>query len=105
MDKETFERKLEREIQANADKKKQGQSNNIQKGPNIEMENLNIPNMDSLEQDELRELSKVFMLLNAYAQYKQHAIGCRLAGNISLALHFERIADIAYEKLPIWARW
>lgn len=54
---------------------------------------------------EFKRIERVFKDLAIYAEAKRHAMALRLKGEVSMALVFERDADVAYKRLPQWARW
>lgn len=72
-----------------------------------------LPNLDGYNSPEdmaairadLKELSAGVLLLASYAEAKESAMRCRLAGNIKDAVIFESAADSVYAKLPTWAKW
>lgn len=43
--------------------------------------------------------------LGAYAENKATAMRCRISGNITAAICYERICEDIYEGLPAFARW
>ncbi len=64
-----------------------------------------IPNLDGMSEDEVRQCERVFGLLAAYASHKANAMKWRAAGDIEVAIGHERAADTMYRRLPEWARW
>jgi hypothetical protein len=88
---------------------------------------MEIPNFDSMNQDELRsfwskwhvttrnkaseivgnrsDAHKIVEVLACYALNKSIAIGLRLEGKISTAMKYEDDCQRAYERLPADVRW
>ncbi|SHG88675.1 hypothetical protein [Bradyrhizobium erythrophlei] len=66
---------------------------------------INVPNLDCLDQSELRELAKHLLALSRYASQKAHAMDLRSSGKIKLALYAEEILDKRYQALPTEWRW
>jgi hypothetical protein len=71
----------------------------------ITKDDISIPNLDSLDQEELNELARVFFILNRYCTAKVCAMTCRLEGQINFALLYEKACDLDYEKLPDYVKW
>lgn len=70
-----------------------------------ETHEVSIPNLDTMEVEELEEFRLVLSLLQQYVWFKTHAIEERLGGKINLALEHEFDCDRVYKQLPEWARW
>jgi hypothetical protein len=66
---------------------------------------LNVPNLDCMEDEELMAMRNVFLLMANYCSHKADAHLMRLDGNIPAALSSEALADRIYHILPPWARW
>lgn len=66
---------------------------------------LNVPNLDCMEEEELATLRDVFSLLSSYCERKSKARQLRLSGRIDAATQYENMADTTYRMLPQWARW
>lgn len=66
---------------------------------------LELPNMDALPADELRELDRVLRKAADYANYKFLAYYARLAGEIDKALRYEAKCERLYGELPKDVRW
>ena len=62
-------------------------------------------NLDALSPEELREAASALATLRHYAVKKEAAMKHRLNGNIESALIAEEKCDVAYHKLPKWAKW
>lgn len=65
----------------------------------------NIPNLDGMTPDELREASDAFRMLSLYASNKARAMRERVNGNITSALSIEHACDRIYQTLPRSYRW
>ena len=64
-----------------------------------------IPNLDSMDKDELRKWENYFSTLSRYCFNKQLAITERLNGNINNALAAERACEQEYKTLPRELQW
>lgn len=69
------------------------------------MDEIQTPNLDCLEIDELRQVEITFARLAAYAGHKKDAMAMRLKGDIEAALASEKAADNQYQQLPAPVRW
>jgi hypothetical protein len=69
------------------------------------MKEFDVPNLDSLNSEDLSDLAEVFLNLFSYARYKAASVDRRLAGEIAEALKYETVCDGVYKDLPDWARW
>ncbi len=69
------------------------------------MNNFEVPNLDGLNDDELREVDRTYTALAIITDAMIRARALRLKGDIDAALSFERFADARIKKLPQWARW
>ena len=88
---------------------------------------MDIPNFDTMSQDELRtfwstwhvttkkraikftgerkDARQIMENLACYAINKSCAIGLRLEGEIPKAMKYETACELAYERLPVDVRW
>lgn len=66
---------------------------------------LELPNMDGMSEDELKELETVLGVAACYAGHKRLAMEYRTKGDIECGLAHERICDEMYEQLPQECRW
>ena len=67
---------------------------------------LEAPNLDAVDDvDELLRFSLICRNLSDYSNLKAAAIGARKAGQISLALHYEKECELVYSLLPMVVRW
>lgn len=58
-------------------------------------------NLDSInEPEELEKLAGIYASLADYANTKAAAVRSRLAGNINVAIHYEKVCDKIYSELP-----
>lgn len=64
-----------------------------------------MPNLDGMTPDELREASEAFRMLSLYAAKKSRAMRERGNGNITSALSVENACDRIYQTLPQSYRW
>jgi hypothetical protein len=64
-----------------------------------------VPNLDAMDEDALKEMAHTFALLSAYAGHKATATRLRDVGDIDAALASEKAAETQYRKLPSWAQW
>ena len=72
-----------------------------------------LPNLDCFTspetllgiEQEAKELSVHFRTFASYCEGKRHAMQCRLAGKIELALKFEAACDVVYKRLPTSFKW
>ena len=66
---------------------------------------LDVPNLDVAEPDELTEFASALLTLGTYADCKAIAMRCRLAGRIEVAQRHERRCEQLYQMLPPSWRW
>jgi hypothetical protein len=66
---------------------------------------LNVPNLDTMEPDDLRRFSDVCMRLSQYASLKASALQERARGRVDDALRTEAILEQIYHLLPDEYRW
>lgn len=66
-----------------------------------------VPNLDDVEAswEEYQETVDMLDTLVSYMKNKQRAVKCRREGYITNAIHYEKICEREYMKLPVWARW
>ncbi len=66
-----------------------------------------VPNLDcfSIDPLDMAALGRTFDKLSRYCHHKRLSMQFRLKGQVSKALHHERIMDGIYKLLPKWARW
>jgi hypothetical protein len=69
------------------------------------MKELEVPNLDCLNNEDLSDLAEVFLKLFSYSRYKAASMDCRLEGEIAEAVKYENVCDSLYKDLPEWARW
>ena len=63
------------------------------------------PNLDCLDETEVREWRNTFSELSNYAFRKAAAMGCRKAGKIEAALLHEAACQSIYNRLPDSVKW
>lgn len=66
---------------------------------------MNIPNVDSMNLEELQGFENTTKLLNLYAHWKILAVKARLEGYIAASQVYENACNESYRKLPESARW
>ena len=64
-----------------------------------------IPNLDSLNVNELDGVRETLLDVARYVGCYSGAIRYRGAGNINEALRLEKYMDEIYDELPVWAKW
>lgn len=64
-----------------------------------------MPNLDAMTPDELREASEAFRMLSLYASKKARAMRERGNGNITSALSIEASCERIYQTLTQSYRW
>lgn len=66
---------------------------------------IDVPNLDCLDESDLREIGKVFGKLERYARLKALAMRRRIDGDTSGAWTLEARCDGIYRQLPPEYRW
>lgn len=66
---------------------------------------MDTPNLDCMEQSELRNLAGVLRKLAHYASQKACAMDWRAKGDIKMALLAEAVLDKLYQEIPEEYRW
>ena len=69
------------------------------------MPDLNIPNLDCMDEDDLRDIAAKLKLLSRYATQKACAMAWRKKGDLHAALLAEGKLDQIYQSLPPDWRW
>jgi hypothetical protein len=69
------------------------------------MPSFNVPNLDAMTPDELREFCDQTQHLSMYANLKAQAIEQRATGRINDALRAEAICEQIYQMIPDEWRW
>lgn len=66
---------------------------------------LEVPNLDCLEKEELKQLDTLFSELRLYCWFKSKAMEYRENGKIEIALTMEQACDQVYNSLPKQIKW
>lgn len=72
------------------------------------MNNYDVPNMDCLDADELRDIgddNRAPVVVRKYANTKRKAVLARLAGRIADAMNHEDDCERIYKSMPAELRW
>ena len=69
------------------------------------MDEIQTPNLEALDADELRQCEVVFARLASICEHLKNARRARVDGRITEAIREEGLADDQYQQLPAHCRW
>jgi hypothetical protein len=75
------------------------------RSPSLTDNAFDVPNLDAMDEESLRELGVTFARLSAYAGHRANAMSMRTQGDVEAALASEKAAESQYRKMPSWAQW